>query len=269
MSAPTSLDHQTKGYSLSHAYWMAQASALAYKDDPAIDQQAQAWKFDRVRHHRATFGPPFPLGELRAYTLASNDMIITAFRGTEPAQIRDWLTDSSTPPWPGPARTGFVHYGFAQALDPLYPAVKEAVTGARTNGQSVWFTGHGLGGSLAALAVARLHLEEPRMRADGLYTFGQPRTFDQALATAFNDAFNGRSYRFVNQNDIVAHMPSTPFTHADALKAIDSDGKVLDTTPGPSWRPTGGGSDAFAPDSATARAHSMNTYLAFLEKNQA
>ncbi|WP_435878728.1 hypothetical protein [Streptomyces klenkii] len=63
------------------------------------------------------FTPPFPLEDTQTYTMAGDDMVITAFRGTEPAQIKDWLSDATTPPWPGPAKTGYVHYGFGEALD--------------------------------------------------------------------------------------------------------------------------------------------------------
>ncbi|WP_229787662.1 lipase family protein [Actinokineospora fastidiosa] len=77
-------------------------------------------------------------------------MIVTAFRGTEPRKIKDWLSDASTPPWPGPGGTGFIHYGFGAALQSIYPPVREAITEFRDNDQTIWFTGHSLGGALAA-----------------------------------------------------------------------------------------------------------------------
>ncbi len=105
VTAPAMIDHRsTSGYSLALAYWLAQASDLAYKDEATIEARARDWGFETVRHHHTRFTPPFPLEDTQAYTAASDHMIITAFRGTEPAQIRDWLSDATTPPWPGPDR---------------------------------------------------------------------------------------------------------------------------------------------------------------------
>ncbi|GHC98306.1 hypothetical protein GCM10010313_06840 [Streptomyces violarus] len=59
MSVPQSIDHSVTGYSLPHAYWMAKASDLAYKDGAIIEQQARKWGFDRVLHHETRFTPPF------------------------------------------------------------------------------------------------------------------------------------------------------------------------------------------------------------------
>ena len=112
------------------------------------------------------------------------------------------------------------------------PQVRAAVEELRDNQQTLWFTGHSLGGALAMLAAARLHFEEPRLTADGVYTFGQPRTCDRALAKEFNTAFTDRMYRFVNNNDIVAQLPPEPtFHHVAALRYIDSKGRVHDAMP--------------------------------------
>lgn len=271
MPVPSAIDHRVTGYSLPHAYWLARAADLAYKDEATIDRQAQDWGFGRVIHHQTRFTPPFPLQDTQAYTMASDYMIITAFRGTEPAEIRDWLSDADTPPWPGPAMTGYVHYGFAEALESVFPDVRQALTELRTNGQTVWFTGHSLGGALAMLAGARMYLEEPRLQAEGVYTFGQPRTCDRILATACNKGFKDRMYRFVNNNDIVPQLPPEPaYTHVDTLRYIDSTGKLRDSMGllgGLAERAKGMTADPLAPATAGVRDHSIKKYIAALEKN--
>ncbi|MDX3380568.1 lipase family protein [Streptomyces niveiscabiei] len=271
MSVPTTIDHTATEHSPRLAYAMAEAAALAYQDEATVAATAREWGFGRVRHHRTRFTPPFPLEDTQAYTIASDQMIITAFRGTEPAQIRDWLSDATTPPWPGPAATGYVHYGFGQALESVFPAVEEAVAAFRDNGQSVWFTGHSLGGALAMLAGCRMYLEAPRLRADGIYTYGQPRTCDRLLAASCNKGFRERLHRYVNNNDIVPQLPPEPaYTHVDTLHHIDSTGRVRSTMPPLGLladRLRGATADLLAPTGDALRDHPVKRYVAAMEKN--
>ncbi|MGP3971710.1 lipase family protein [Streptomyces sp. 6N223] len=271
MAVPVTIDHRDTAYSLQRAYWLALASDLAYKDEATIEDQAREWGFDRVRHHQTRFTPPFPLQDTQAYTMADDDMIVTAFRGTEPQQIKDWLTDATTPPSPGPGGTGFVHYGFAEALESIFPGVKNALAELRTNSQSLWFTGHSLGGALAMLAGARMYLEDPKLAADGVYTFGQPRTCDATLATAYNEGFANRMYRFVNNNDVVPQLPPEPaYAHVEVLRYIDSGGRIRESMSllgGLADRAAGLTEDPLAPASDGVRDHLMRSYLAALEKN--
>ncbi|CCH31973.1 lipase family protein [Actinosynnema sp. NPDC047251] len=264
-------DHAATAYGLPHAYWLAEAAKLAYQPPETVEQTAHDWGFDRVRHHETTFRPPFPLQDTQAYTAASDRMIVTAFRGTEPAQIKDWLSDTTTPPWPGPDGHGFVHYGFGEALQSIYPQVRDAITELRDNDQTIWFTGHSLGGALAALAGMRLHFEEPRLLPDGVYTFGQPRVCDRVLAKAHDEAFRDRTHRFVNNNDIVPQVPPEPaFHHVETLHYIDSGGKIreeMSTLGGVADRAKGLTADAFAPASDGVRDHLMDRYLEALKSN--
>ncbi|MFG3496214.1 lipase family protein [Streptomyces sp. NPDC047928] len=250
---------------------MAQAADLTYKDEATIERQARQWGFNKVRHHHTRFTPPFPLEDTQAYTLASDRMIITAFRGTEPARIRDWLSDATTPPWPGPGETGYVHYGFGKALDSVFPSVRDSLAELRDNGQTVWFAGHSLGGALAMLAGCRLYLEEPRLRADGVYTYGQPRTCDRLLAAACNKEFRDRVHRFVNNNDIVPQLPPEPvYTHVETLRYIDSAGKLRDSMPligALTDRAKGLTGDPFAPAGDGVRDHFMRNYVTALARN--
>jgi len=161
---------------------------------------------------------PFPLEDTQAYLAASDHMIVVAFRGTEPSQIRDWPSDSNTPVIPGPAKKGLVHLGFSRALASVYPEIRDKVEEVRTNDQTLWFTGHSLGGALAMLAGATMYLENPKLLADGVYTFGQPRTCDRLFAAAHDTAFVSRHFRFVNNNDVVARVPPEPaFHHGNAM----------------------------------------------------
>ncbi|MFJ2442387.1 lipase family protein [Streptomyces sp. NPDC087658] len=265
------LDHSATRYSLPHAYWMARAAGLASLDRDGIEAAASAWGFGTVRHFESTHQMPFPIEDTQAYVMASDRMITTGFRGTEVLKIYDWLTDVNTPPVPGPANKGFVHYGFHRALQSVYPQIRDTIQELRTDTQSIWFTGHSLGGALAMLAGTRLYFEEPRLLPDGIYTFGQPRTCERLLAGAHNTAFKNRCYRFVNNNDIVPQLPPEPvYTHVNAMRYFDSDGRLHDTMPlmaGLKDRIKGVSADLFAPETDAIKDHHLPNYLAALEKN--
>lgn len=270
LPAPT-WSHAGSAYSVPLAYAMAHASALAYKDQPTIESAARNWGFDQVRHFASPHAMPFPIEDTQAYVMGDDRMVVAAFRGTEPTQIRDWLSDGTTPPIPGPGGKGFVHYGFSQALASVYPQVRDAVAELGGDDKTVWFTGHSLGGALAMLAGAYQYFEDPRRLPDGVYTFGQPRTCEHLLAAEHRKAFKDRHYRFVNNNDVVTELPpEPPFAHVDHLRYIDSHGKLHDTVPlvgGLLDRARGLTSDPLAPASDGVRDHFINAYLTALAKN--
>ncbi|RKS08527.1 lipase (class 3) [Nocardiopsis sp. Huas11] len=226
-------DHTTTDYGLDHALCLAHAAKLAYADEGTAREQAREWGFDRFRFFEADFSPPFALDHTQAYVMAGGDMIIAAFRGTEPTQIMDWLSDAKAPMVPHSSKKGMVHWGFDTALEAIYPQMLVALEELRTNDQTLWFTGHSLGGALAMLAAARVSLVDPELTADGVYTFGQPRTCDQKLASAYDGALRGRTHRFVNNNDIVPRVPPGPlYAHVAEERYIDADGHLREKAPG-------------------------------------
>lgn len=267
----TQLDHTTTEFSLEHAYWLAKAAELAYADEAKIRAETDNWGFDRCEYIHADLGPSFPIEDTQAFVAGSAEMVLVSFRGTEPTNIKDWLTDTATLAGSGPADTGMVHLGFSRALDSVYPRVLDAVTRFLDGGQTLWFVGHSLGGALAMLGTARMYLEEPRLRADGLYTYGQPRTCDAELATAFDKAFVDRTHRFVNNNDVVPRVPPEPvFTHVEQVRYFDADGKMHDsvsTVQSITDGITGLTTDPFAPASDGIRDHFIGNYLKVLEEN--
>ncbi|GAA1197740.1 hypothetical protein GCM10009654_63220 [Streptomyces hebeiensis] len=121
------------------------------------------------------------------------------------------------------------------------------------------------------LAGARMYLEDPRLSADGVDTYGQPRTCDTTLAKAYNKGFKDRMYRFVNNNDVVPHLPPEPaYTHVDALRHIDSRGRVHESMSllgGLADHARGLPADVLAPASDGMRDHFIRSYLTALEKN--
>ncbi|KAE9553986.1 hypothetical protein FO519_002803 [Halicephalobus sp. NKZ332] len=70
-----------------------------------------------------------------------------------------------------------------------------------------YFTGHSLGGAIAALSAlrARVQVGIPDNRLQ-LYTYGEPRVGDYQLSESFK-AYISRKFRVVHYRDPVPHMP--------------------------------------------------------------
>ena len=81
-------------------------------------------------------------------------------------------------------------------------------------------TGHASlgGGALAVLAAALLHFRD-RQRIAGVFTYGQPRLGDPAFSTAFDQALGAVTFRYVNDLDVVPHVPPTRLAARPVLSA--------------------------------------------------
>lgn len=116
-----------------------------------------------------------------------------------------------------------------------------------------------------------MYLEAPRLQADGIYTYGQPRTCERILAASCNKGFKDRLHRYVNNNDIVPQLPPEPaYTHVDTLHYIDSTGRIRSSMPLLSAlgdRVKGATADLLAPTSDALRDHPVKQYLNAMEKN--
>ncbi|MEU3022586.1 Mbeg1-like protein [Nocardiopsis alba] len=262
-------DHTATGYGLPHVRCLAHAARLAYKDETEVEETARGWGFDRVRSFRMPLSRPFVLEDTQAYVMAGNDMIVIAFRGTEPEQVRDWLSDVNAPQVREHSCEGRVHWGFQRALDAVYSELTGTLREFRDSDQTVWVTGHSLGGALAMLAAARLHFADGVL-ADGVYTFGQPRTCDPALARVYEQAFQGRMYRFVNNNDIVAQVPPEPlYRHVSEVRHIDAGGRIrekpMSVLGGLTDSVEGHTADVLSPGADALRDHAMDAYITHLD----
>ncbi|OLP18432.1 hypothetical protein BST81_10755 [Leptolyngbya sp. 'hensonii'] len=218
------------GYHPYNAYFLALVSQLAYeKDGKAVQAKAQSWGI------AAEDIQPFDCGGTQAILLADSEKIIVAFRGTEPI-LADWITDLKIRKTAGPG--GNVHRGFYAALACIWADVENAIEQAidkasqqqRQNPAytrpTLWFTGHSLGGALATMATAFCKFNEQPIVVNGLYTFGQPRVGSEKFAANFNNLFKAQTFRFVNNNDVVARLPPSlmDYSHVGQLKYFDHEG---------------------------------------------
>lgn len=216
--ADFSFDSKQTGYSGNNALSSALASQLAYADAATIDSTCKGWGLSRSIFFESDIAHGFAAGNA--------DMVLVAFRGTDPSQLRDWMTDLEAEPVG--FLSGKVHLGFLRAVRTIWDQMNDAIASLQTNAQSLWFTGHSLGAAQATLAVARLRLEAARP-VNGLYTFGSPRIGDTALMQAYDQNFMAQTFRFVNDCDVVTRVPGrVPFgyRHGGTFMFYDEKGAL-------------------------------------------
>lgn len=192
-------DPAATAYDANNALLLADAARLSYSDEAEARAVADRWSFGAFAFIDN------PRMDTQAIVMGNDRFIVVAFRGTQPQNPLDWITDAKVLfKEKGPA--GAVHRGFWTSLQSVWPAIVAKIDEFQDKGQTLWFTGHSLGAALAVLAVADLRLRA-RREVNGLYTFGQPRVGDDEFAKAFNADLEPRTFRFVNNNDVVTRVP--------------------------------------------------------------
>ena len=124
---------------------------------------------------------------------------VIAFRGSMTAQ--DWLTDFEC----ARTKTGGgeeIHHGF---LDAIISLGQDLIARAAWSQPPLFVTGHSLGGALALLAAQLL--ERGGQPVAAVYTFGGPRVGNGAFAAGYDARLGDRTYRVVNEEDIVPRVP--------------------------------------------------------------
>ncbi|KAJ7966609.1 Lipase [Quillaja saponaria] len=169
-------------------------------------------------------------------TRTQPNLIIVAFRGTEPFDGDAWRTDIDIS-WFEIENVGKIHGGFMKALglqknkgwpkeidrgngdqnrQYAYYEIRQKLRDVLEKNENAKFilTGHSLGGALAVLFTALLAYHEEELlleRLEGVYTFGQPRVGDIKFGDFMNDKlkkYTVRYIRHVYSNDIVPRIPS-------------------------------------------------------------
>jgi triacylglycerol lipase len=253
-------------FSLANAYFLAQASDLAYLSLSEAGARLKAeWGAVNFK--------PFDVNDTQAFLVANESAVVLAFRGT--VTIQDWLTDARIKLIPSTA--GRVHLGFSRALDHVWDDLLDTVLAWKSNDQTLWITGHSLGGALATLAANRLSSTDAGVPVAGLYTFGQPRVGDKAFAENFNREMPHSAFRMVNDEDAVTRVPWPPaYRHIGREYVFDREGTFA---PASWWRKFVSRSESVAVRSSDQAAdlralnpggfsdHSLNYYLRYLREN--
>jgi triacylglycerol lipase len=247
-------------YSLNNAYWLAQAAQIAYQDKHTIQPAVAALGLKNFEFLSRM--------DTEGYIAANEHIIIVAFRGTEPTHLRNLLADAQFHKVQGPP--GEVHRGFLHAFQLVKDDMVNTIQRLRnkSNPQSLWCTGHSLGGALAVVAAAQLFVDGHKV--NGLYTFGQPRVGGETFTTECARRLAGQYFRFVNNNDTVTRVAprALGYAHTGEVRYIDADGQIQ--TDIGFWnrfldRVKGRMEDFLKPGSDGLKDHSMRNYVEHLE----
>ena len=212
---------QERGFSAGNMAYLAYCAQVAYcsKEKSKTELNKLGFSIEGDQHF-LDFSD-----NTQVLVIGDADKIIVVFRGTENSD--DWRTNIKLRKvdWP----VGRVHRGFKASLDAAWPTILERIKALRTNNQAIWFTGHSLGGALATMASATLQQDDAHnYEIAGVYTFGQPRVGNAAFARWLNNSLNGRFFRMVNNNDMVARIPRIRYQHVGQLLYFDTNGNLYD-----------------------------------------
>lgn len=168
-------------------------------------------------------------------TTNDTNLIVVAFRGTDPFDADAWRTDVDIS-WYELRNVGKMHGGFIKALALqennswpsempeqgrgegkrfAYYEVKKMLKSLVEENEKAKFilTGHSLGGALAILFVTGLAIHNETLlleRLEGVYTFGQPRVGDEQFGKFMKKKlreFNVKYRRYVYSYDLVPRIP--------------------------------------------------------------
>jgi hypothetical protein len=180
---------------------------LADVDGDSVDDSAQFSVAGRLAvRNEALFV------DSTAYFLldASQSVGILCYRGTEPTNVINWLTNATTSqvPFFSPRVDGArVHEGFYRNLLATWPGVLSLLRAAQRTLKALYITGHSLGGAMAVLAGAILSDSKYKGLLRGVYTYGQPMIGNAVFADQYHGDLGTRLYRHVHNRDIVPRFP--------------------------------------------------------------
>jgi hypothetical protein len=142
--------------------------------------------------------------------------VLVGFRGTQPDELIDLLTDVTALPVPWTESAGRVHAGFAKAARSVVPQVRDWLGAEYPDRSALLLTGHSLGAALATLTASVLR---PTM----LITLGSPRVGDAAFAASVAGI---EGARIVDCCDDVTEVPleAPAYTHIRPPTYVTKDG---------------------------------------------
>jgi triacylglycerol lipase len=236
------------------------AALLAIASDVAYQTEAEAKKAmaaaGLTRWAWIDIGSLFD--DLQAFVAANDEFAVLAFRGS--ASVQDWMSDLHATPtrftwlFEGAPDVGEIHAGFGHELRDCWQKIVDTVESIAPRPKAskagdfdvdsvkaqrtLWITGHSLGGALAVLAGAAFTLLPGGVMrpVSGIYTFGQPRVGLHNFSERYQHLLGSRTFRFVNNKDLVPRVPFRGWDYADAGRMIHFDANGDPQVESSEWR---------------------------------
>ncbi len=227
-------DPAATSFNAANALLLAQLCNAAYLNDEPARSAAQQlgltgfiW-IDLTEHFEDVY----------AVAAGGSGFVVIAFRGTK--DFNNWMTDFRASPVSFPwlfescPDVGDIHAGFGHAVRDAWNKIQAAVEGLiptpdvapdMPQQPTFWLTGHSLGGALAVLAGAAFSMWSgaPIRSVSGIYTFGQPRVGLYRFCGNYDHLLSRKTFRFVNNKDLVPRVPFRGFDYADIGQMIHFD----------------------------------------------
>lgn len=222
------------------AHVMVTCAGYAYAEEQTLAMMMTRLGLERNRCFKVAMAVDAMFICSTAYVVQSacGKVAIVTYRGTEPTNFINWLTDADVNPekvhvpFPGAAAQFEVHGGFYRNVRATRYEVVTALERA-LHGQSIipgegklenplqalYLTGHSLGAAMAALMGVMIVTEPAyaplaaKLRA--VYTYGQPMIGDPpfAKACAAHPFLCKNVIRYIYRRDVVAELPPTASGH--------------------------------------------------------
>lgn len=198
------------GFDLARAWWLLEASFLAYVDDHTL-------LLRRFAEVGLRDGVILEDGDLRGVLVQGAGRAFLVFRGTLISRRSNLLTDADLRLVRNRRGPGRLHRGFREAYARLAAPVREACR-RLPPGTSLYIAGHSLGGALAVLASSELR------GGTALYTFGAPKIGDRDFVEQLPSL---PRYRVINEHDLVCQLPPGPiFRHVGQAHLVTGTGDL-------------------------------------------
>jgi hypothetical protein len=207
------------GFTTGNALACAMASQASYLAPELIPGLViEKWKFSDYRR----IGNEHTQG----FIATSEHCTLVTFRGSE-ADVTNWQENLDAGFVPGPFNERErLHRGFALGLKQVLPEIQSRLTTLHHRGAPLFLTGHSLGAALATLTAAWLYEQHQPVHA--VYGFGSPRVGCRHFRKSYNSRDQGRTFRLVNQHDLIARTPPRVmrYRHVGLLRYLDDQNTI-------------------------------------------